>query len=126
MRTKLYIIALMSIISSATFAVDFAPNQEWQSTSVMQTSGSTYSPQVTEVGSSTIASVATTTETYSPNKAPGGPRRIESQSGRDPGDATTGSDLSPLGDGLLPLLMMAATFCGVIAFRRRRTAKATK
>lgn len=126
MRTKLYIIALMSIISSSTFAVDFAPNQEWQSTSVMQTSGSTYSPQVTEVGSSTIASVATTTETYSPNKAPGGPRRIESQSGRDPGDATTGSDLSPLGDGLLPLLMMAATFCGVIAFRRRRTAKATK
>ena len=120
MRTKLYIIALMSIISSATFAVDFAPNQEWQSTSVMQTSGSTYSPQVTEVGSSTIASVATTTETYSPNKAPGGPRRIESQSGRDPGDATTGSDLSPLGDGLLPLLMMAATFCGVIAFRRKR------
>ena len=122
MRTKLYIIALMSIISSATFAVDFAPNQEWQSTSVMQTSGSTYSPQVTEVGSSTIASVATTTETYSPNKAPGGPRRIESQSGRDPGDATTGSDLSPLGDGLLPLLMMAATFCGVIAFRRKRGA----
>ena len=122
MRTKLYIIALMSIISSATFAVDFVPNQEWQSTSVMQTSGSTYSPQVTEVGSSTIASVATTTETYSPNKAPGGPRRIESQSGRDPGDATTGSDLSPLGDGLLPLLMMAATFCGVIAFRRKKGA----
>ena len=126
MRTKLYIIALMSIISSATFAVDFAPNQEWQSTSVMQTSGSTYSSQVTEVGSSTIASVATTTETYSPNKAPGGPRRIESQSGRDPGDATTGSDLSPLGDGLLPLLLMAATFCGVIAFRRKRTAKTIK
>lgn len=88
--------------------------QDWQSTSVMQGSGSTYSPQVTEVGATSVASEATTTESYSPAKAPSGPRRTlvnGPESGQGP---------SPLGDAVLPLMLMAMLFAGVVYTRRKK------
>lgn len=98
--------------------------QDWQSTSVMQGSGSTYSPQVTEVGATSVVSEATTTESYSPAKAPGGPRRTSISNDEDEGwtprTDTEGTDLSPIGDAVLPLMLMAVAFCGVVYFRRRR------
>ena len=88
--------------------------QDWQSTSVMQGSGSTYSPQVTEVGATSVASEATTTESYSPAKAPSGRRKTlingpESDQGP-----------SPVGDAVLPLMLMALAFGGYIAIKRRK------
>jgi len=95
-----------------------AQRQEWQSTSAMQTSGSALTPQVTAVGATTVGEMATTTENYSPAKAPGGPRR----SLDSPGD-TWQSEESPIGDALLPLSLMALAFCGVVYMRRKRLAK---
>lgn len=95
-----------------------AQQQEWRSTSVMRTSGSAYSPQITAVGATTVSSMATTTETYSPAKAPGsGPRR-----GFDTGAETKQSEEFPIGDAVLPLMMMEMLFAGVVYFRRKRSA----
>ena len=88
--------------------------QEWQSTSTMQGSGSAYSSQVTAVGATRVGSVATTT--YSPSQAPSGPRRSK----EDPGNTGVTGTGSPLGDAVLPLLLMAAGFGLYTALRRRK------
>lgn len=52
----------------------------------------------------------------SPAKAPGGPRR-----GFDIG-GDAGQGPSPIGDAVVPLLLCAAAFAGMVALRRRRSA----
>ena len=89
-----------------------AQQQTWQSTSTMQGSGSSYSPQVTAVGAVTATEMATTT--YSPAKAPSGPRR-----GFDVGGESGRSDEFPIGDAVLPMMLMSLAFAGVIYFRKR-------
>ncbi len=86
--------------------------QEWQ-TSTMVGSGSAYSPQVTAVGATTVSCNVTTTETYSPTN---GPRRVI---GTNP-DGGEGSNDSPIGDAMVPLMLCALAFCGVVYFRRKR------
>lgn len=90
--------------------------QDWQSTSVMQGSGSTYSPQVTAVGATSATSEATTSDSHSSANAPSGPRRVIIT----PGNPGNQSGESPVGDAVLPLLLMAMTFAGVIYFRKRK------
>ena len=92
-----------------------AQQQEWQSTSTMQGTGSAYAPQVMEVGAATVPTIATTTESYSPAKAPSGPRK----GFIDPSNPGNQSNEFPIGDAVLPLLLCAAVFCGVIALRRK-------
>ena len=116
MKTRVYIIAILSMLSIAGYAVNYTPTQEWKTTSPMMMSGSALSPQVTEVGAEYAASVATTTETYSPNNAPG--RRFFPKPGE-----TGQSEEFPIGDAVLPLALMATVFAGVIALRRKRKAK---
>ena len=89
--------------------------QEWQSTSTMQMSGSNYSAQVGAIGATTVSDMATTTSSR-PSRIKG--RQSESDWGETPevGEGNTGS---PIGDALIPLLLCALAFCGVIAFRRR-------
>ena len=114
---------VMILMAAALIALPtMAQQQEWKSTSTMQGTGSSYSPQVTSVGATAATEMATTTESYSPAKAPGGPRKIGEASGRNPGDVSTGSTESPIGDAVLPLLLCAVVFCGVIALRRKRSA----
>ena len=112
------IVLIMMVIAAAVALPAMAQQQEWKSTSVMQTSGSAYSPQVQQVGSVAAPQMATTTEGYSPANAPVGPRKAF-----DIGGETGQSDESPLGDALLPLLLMAAAFGGYVAVRHRRSAK---
>jgi len=87
--------------------------QEWQSTSTMQGSGSVYSSQVTSVGAATVNSMATTT--YSPTQASSGPRRSKERN-----EDLEGNPDSPLGDAVLPLLLMAAGFGLYTAVRKRK------
>ena len=91
--------------------------QEWQSTSTMQGSGSAYSSQVTAVGATGVNSLAGAAAS-APANAPTGPRRVGSTELSDPNR----SNDSPLGDAVLPLMLMALAFGGVVAFRRRKTA----
>ena len=91
--------------------------QEWQSTSTMQGSGSAYSSQVTAVGATGVAVLGASSS--APANAPSRPHR-EQASGRNAGEATTGSNQSPLGDAVLPLLLMAAGFGLYTAVRKRK------
>ena len=117
MKKILMILMAVALIALPTMA----QQQEWRSTSAMQTSGSTYTPQVTAVGATAVGSMATTTTaTYSPAKAPGSrPRKDDFN---ETGEVGTGDDGSPIGDAMLPLMVFAAVFCGVITLRRKRAA----
>ena len=115
MRKKL---VLLMILAAALVALPaLAQNsQDWQSTSTMKGSGSSYSPQVTAVGAVGVSEMGATTA--GPAKAPTGPRRSKEDE-TDPGPLDDGS---PLGDALLPLLLMSLTFCGYLYLRRKRSA----
>ena len=94
-----------------------AQQQEWQSTSAMQGTGSAYAPQVTAVGATSVGDMATTT-TSSPAHV-SGPRRDK----ENPGDIGYKDEGSPIGDALLPLLVMSLAFGGYVAIRRKRLAE---
>lgn len=85
--------------------------QEWQSTSVMQTSGSAYSSQVTEIGATTVSSAVTTTESYSPASGPNRAKKFDTG-----GDSGQGP--SPIGEPWV-LAVFALVFGGVIFLRRQ-------
>ena len=110
MRTKFFIIALLSVVTLAVRA----QQQEWQSTSTMRGAGSAYSPQVTAVGATAITSTATTTESYSPAGAHGNPKTFITPD--DPGNQSSDN---PIGDAVLPMMLFAGIAIMVIAVRKR-------
>ena len=100
----------------------FAQQQEWKSTSSMlQNEGSTYSSPVTPVGTTAVPAMATTTESYSPAKAPSGPRRI-GDFDDGPMETDDPDEGSPIGDPVLPMVLCAMAFAGFVYFRRKRSA----
>lgn len=113
---KKFMIILMSVALIALPTM--AQQQEWQSTSAMQTSGSNYTPQINAIGATTAPSVATTTENYSPATTQGLNRAKKFDTGGDSGQGP-----SPIGDAMLPLMLMAVVFGRAIAFRRKRAAE---
>ena len=115
MKKLFMIIMAVALIALPTMA----QQQEWKSTSTMQGTGSSYSPQVNAVGATAVGDMATTTESYSPAKAPGGPRRGFDNT-PNPG---TGNPGSPIGDAVLPMLLCAACFAMFVYFRRKQTLK---
>ena len=93
------------------------PNKvQFQSTSTMQTSGSTLTSQPMLNADGTA---------YNPTAGSSGPRKAKMEDDDDdftittPG--TTGSQ-APIGEAILPLSLMALAFAGVIYLRRRRAA----
>ena len=108
MRKFMMIIMAVALVALPTMA------QDWQSTSAMQGSGSAYSAQVTAVGAVEATDMATTTtDTYSPAQAPSGPRRIVT-----PGNSGT---QQPIGDALIPLLLMVMVYATYLLLRRRKS-----
>lgn len=93
----------------------FAQNQQqWQSTSTMQGTGSSLAPQVTAVGATSVGEMATTTSSAA--NAAGRPRKVI-EDNSDPGQLDEGS---PVGDAMLPLMLMALAFGGYTAIKRRK------
>ena len=84
----------------------------------LMTTGAAYSGTVYEPFNNTTPA----DQSYAPAKAPGGPRRTEGQSGRNPSDVGDKSEQFPIGDAMLPLLLMSAAFAGVIYVRKRKNA----
>ena len=113
MKRIVMIIMAVALIALPTMAQE----DQWQSTSSMQGSGSAYSSQVTAVGATDINSMATTTESYSPAKAPSGPKKAGNWG---EGLDEYGRGDSPIGDAVLPMLFMAIAFGGYIAIKRRK------
>ena len=92
-----------------------APNAQIQSTSTFTGSGSSYSSNPTLNSDGTAA--------YNGASSPAhvsGPRRNNYNDLFDQGADTGQSDQSPVGDAVLPLLLMAFAFGGVIYLRRRQ------
>lgn len=114
---------VMIIMAVALIALP-AMAQDWQSTSTMQGSGSTYSSQVTGVGAAGVSNMATTTESYSPAS---GPRRAKMDEVGDWGDRPEvgeGNTGSPVGDALIPLMLFACAYLIIRAMRRKNIEKA--
>lgn len=112
MKRIMMIIMAVVLIALPTMA----QQQEWQSTSAMQGTGSTLAPQVTPVGATSVGEMASTTSSTA--NAASRPRKVIedlSDLGGDPG--------SPIGDALIPLLVMSLAFGGYIAIRRKRLAE---
>lgn len=82
-------------------------SQDWQSTSTMRGAGSSLSSQVTAVGATSVEDMSSTTTMNQPT----GPRRIGPTYGE--------GNPNPVGDAVLPLLLMAAAAAGVIYLRKR-------
>lgn len=107
---------MMIIMAAALMALPaMAQQQEWQSTSAMQGSGSAYSAQVTAVGAAEVTEMATTTG--SNQSQPAGPNRAR-RGFDNPGEYGQGD--SPIGDAILPLMLMAMLFAGVVYIRRKK------
>lgn len=112
---KMIVILVLGALSVCSVPA-VAQTQDWQ-VSTMQGSGSSYASQVTPVGASSIDGTASDNTADSFNWH-GNPRRSielnEEFEDNDPG--------SPIGDGVLPLMLMAAMAGGVIYLRRRKQA----
>ena len=93
-----------------------APTAVFQSTSTLAGSGSAYSatPMLDEDGTATLGGAS------APAKAPGGPRRIVNPDGDDDDDTENGT---PIGDALLPLLLLACAYLCTRVFRKKHAMK---
>lgn len=122
MRTKLYIIAILSVAAMAVNAQTFQPatidNSAIQSQKIMQT-GTNYSGQVYEPFSSVTPSEQSAVGAASaPQSNAPGRRKIGNFDDVPEGGEQENS--YPIGDALLPLLLMAAAFAGWSYLRRRK------
>lgn len=113
---------MMLIMAVALVALPAIAQQEWQSTSAMQGSGSAYGAQVTAVGAAGVTDMATTT-TSTPNN---GPRRAKKEDfgpgGKDGGYQDSGF---PIGDAW-PLAFFALMMAIVIGIKRNVNPKIEK
>ena len=125
MKNRLYIIALLSIVTIVANAQPFNTNQE--ANQDVRTHrvihGGAYTGTVYEPFSNTTPSEQSVIGSQLSNRNTSGPRRSK-EPNQDPG--ITDDDSSPIGDAVLPLLLMAAAFAAVVAVRRKRTAKTNR
>ena len=119
MKNNIMMILVLGMLMACLLplALNAQTAQEWQSTSSMQGSGSAYSSQVTTVGAANVGNMATTTYSQSPSMA-SGRRRINDGGTNQDGGITDPN--SPIGDAMLPLMLMAASFGLYTALRRRK------
>ena len=114
-------VALPAMAGWITAGNDATKNQEtFQSTSTMQGSGSAYTanPVLNEDGTAA-----------SPTDRSSGPRKVGALPGTGGGsvdmpDTSKAGDNTPIGDAVLPLMLMAVMAGGVIYLRRRKAAQA--
>lgn len=113
---------MMLIMAVALVALPAIAQQEWQSTSAMQGSGSAYGAQVTAVGAAGVTDMATTT-TSTPNN---GPRRAKKEGDFAPGQTGGYQDPNfPIGDAW-PLAFFALMMAIVIGIKRNVNPKIEK
>ena len=122
---KMSFIVIAAAIVLPAMAQDFTQPRDpaIQSQKIM-TTGAVYNGTVYEP----FSNATPAEQSYTPAKAPGGPRRGYDANGNwvpdgddFGGGAETGeSDQFPIGDAMMPLLAFALMFCGYVAIRRRR------
>ena len=116
MKKIMMIIMAVALVALPTMAQSFGdqeqPKAQFQSTSTMKTSGSVYAsqPAINADGTAYNPSLAATPTQSGPRKSKENPN--------DPGSTT--DEGSPIGDAVLPLMLMAIAFCGIVYYRRRK------
>ena len=114
MKYILIVIGLVSILTAKADVWSKQPEANMSSTSTMHLSGTTL-PQAAVTGAHT---------TYDQMNAPSGPRRIigedDKEDKEDNGWAEPGL---PLGDAVLPMLLLAAGYAVYVARRKRVAAE---
>ena len=125
MKARIYTIALLSVIAILVNAQPFSgkpiENAPIQSQQIM-TTGTKYNGTVYEPFNNTTPSEQSVVgASYSPAKAPDGRRKIGNFD--DVPEVGEQENTYPIGDAMLPLLLMAVVFCGAIYFRRKRAAQ---
>ncbi len=122
MKTRFQIVVLLAFVCLGLNAQPFsapAENNAIQSQQIM-TTGSNYNGTVYAPFDNTVPSEQSTVgASYSPAKAPG-PRREGAFDGSP--EVKEQDESYPLGDGVLPMLIMAFAFGGAVYLRRRREA----
>ena len=112
MKNKIIVVLMAAAIvlpAMAQFSFAQEPNTQFQSTSSLSGSGSTYSSSPTLGSDGTAAYNDSYTESSQPSS---GPRRVS--------PPTPENDPTPVGDAALPLLLMAVAFAATVAMRNRR------
>ena len=118
MKYILMVISMVGVLSVSAQQPTEQPQAQFQSTSTLQGSGSAYSasPAINADGTA-----------YSPAATPGKNIRRATKDEDDdeivivtPGQ---GGSQAPIGDAVLPLLLMAMAFAGMTYIRKRRTVK---
>ena len=127
MKTRHYIIAILSVTTLTANAQTYTPaspnDGAIQSQQIMPTGGN-YNGTVYEPFSTTAPSEQSAVgASYSPAKAPSGPRKLD---GFNTATEYGQSNESPIGDAMVPLMVMAAAMAGVVYLRRRRAIKAAE
>lgn len=116
MKRIVMIIMAVALVALPTMAQKFKEHDQqsmqFQSTSTMAPVNSQYSaqPMLNEDGTA-IYNASEATQTA---QAPSGPRKI--------GGVTPTTDPSPVGDAVLPLMLMALAYLGMRVFRARKRA----
>ena len=140
LRYLLSLIAILSVVSvaAATFGTTYQPQrrgiQYTSSYSQMPTLSMSSTGSAMMQSGSALPMAAVTGTTSADDYASGGPRRARKTVGDDDtGDDGNGyandetQDMTepdvPIGDAVLPLMLCAMLFAGVIAVRKKRTLK---
>ena len=102
------VVAVVLPTKAQMFRFSSTPDIAFRSTSTMVGSGSAYcsSPMLTENGTATYSGES------SSSSAPSGTKKIVT-----PGNEGT---QQPIGDALLPMMLMAIVFAGVIALKQKK------
>ena len=112
MKKLVMILMAVALIALPTMA----QQDQWQSTSSLPTSGSSYTPQVTPVGAQAPAQQSSVGAPYTPSITGGPNRSIEGNNE----NWQEGDEGSPLGDGLIPLTLLALAYALVVYLRKRK------
>ena len=115
------VLGLMASLSLGAQTLARMPEARMSSTSAMAYSGTTL-PQAAVHGVYVTGSTPGTYSSYSPVKASGRPRRVGENDGfeEEETDPTKPGEPFPIGDAALPLMLLAAAYALLRAFRRRQ------
>ena len=119
LRYLLIVVAMISVLSVRAQRYAQAPQAQMYSTSTMISSGSTL-PSAATTGAILTGS---TPGTYEQAYRPGGPRRVGEDEGfEDENEPDAPANPFPIGDGMIPLLLLAGAYLGVRVFLKRKRA----
>ena len=118
LRYLLIILGMASFLSVQAQGIAQMPSSSFRSTSTMVGSGSTL-PTAAHTGVRVTGTMVGTYDDASYASRSNRPRRIGGNTSGGSGDREDPYE-DPLGDAILPLMMMALAFCGVVYLRRKK------